>query len=704
MKKVLFTATVDSHILAFHLPFLKYFKEKGYEVHVATNGQEKIPFCDHKHVVPFERSPLKKNNLKAIKILKEILKKENFDIIHTNTPMGSVITRLAAKKARNKPRVIYMAHGLHFYKGASLKNWLLFYPVEKYLSKYTDTLILINKEDYHLAKKKFKKCKNIEYVKGVGIDEKKFQNHWSLEEKKKLRKALGLSMNDFVLMYPAELNKNKNQMMLIKAMENLIKKYPNIHLLLPGLDSLNGYYQKEVEKRNLKQNIHFLGFRKDIPDLLKITDLAVATSKREGLPVNIMEAITASLPIVATDVRGHRDLIENGKNGFLVPLNNVEEMENKVEILYKEKSIYKKMQQVNQKKQKEYKLEHILTDMKKIYEKRKKVFHLLASNSFSGAENVICTIIDSTKEEYEHFYCSKDGSIKEILKEKNINFCPLKRLSYKEVKKIIKTINPNIIHAHDFKASLLASFLPKKRKRISHIHQNPTWLKKKNLKSKLYQIRSKKIANIIIVSKSILEEYVYKSKIEKKCFKIPNFIEKESIIKKSKEKFNKNYQVAFFGRIIEEKQPLEFLSIIKEYEEKYNPITACFIGDGTLKNVCQEKIKEWNIKSRIEFLGFQKNPFKIIKNCKCVIMPSLFEGFGLTAVESLILKVPVLNSGKGGLKEIFETQSWYICKEKKEYVEKLREILKDKIWHEIDLEKYTNKKYFKEQIEKIYEE
>jgi len=236
------------------------------------------------------------------------------------------------------------------------------------------------------------------------------------------------------------------------------------------------------------------------------------------------------------------------------------------------------------------------------------------------------------------------------------------------------------------------------------MHQNPTWLKKKNLKAKLYQIRSKKIANIIIVSKSILEEYVYKSKIEKKCFKIPNFIEKESIIKKSKEKFNKNYQVAFFGRIIEEKQPLEFLSIIKEYEEKYNPITACFIGDGTLKNVCQEKIKEWNIKSRIEFLGFQKNPFKIIKNCKCVIMPSLFEGFGLTAVESLILKVPVLNSGKGGLKEIFETQSWYICKEKKEYVEKLREILKDKIWHEIDLEKYTNKKYFKEQIEKIYEE
>ena len=134
--KVLFTAHVDSHILLFHIPFLKLFKERGYEVHVATNGDEKIPYCDKKWKVSFEKSPYKLNNLKAIKELSKIIKNEHYDIIHTHTPMGSVITRIAARGARKKgTRVLYTAHGLHFFKGASIVNWLLFYPVEKILSK-----------------------------------------------------------------------------------------------------------------------------------------------------------------------------------------------------------------------------------------------------------------------------------------------------------------------------------------------------------------------------------------------------------------------------------------------------------------------------------------------------------------------------------------------------------------------------------------
>jgi len=159
MKKVLFTATVDSHIMQFHLPFLKLFKEKGYEVHVATSGNEKIPYCDVKHVVTFERNPIKINNLKAIKQLKKICEEEKFDIIHTHTPMGSVITRLAARESRKKykTRVIYTAHGFHFFNGAPLLNWIIYYPVEKWCAKYTDTLILINHEDYNLAKEKFSK-------------------------------------------------------------------------------------------------------------------------------------------------------------------------------------------------------------------------------------------------------------------------------------------------------------------------------------------------------------------------------------------------------------------------------------------------------------------------------------------------------------------------------------------------------------------
>lgn len=363
-KKVLFTATVDSHILAFHLPFLKWFKEQGYEVHVATNGDEEIPYCDKKIKISFERSPFKLNNIKAIFQLKKVLLKEKYDIIHTHTPMGSVVTRLAAKKVRKQgTRVIYTAHGFHFYKGAPLLNWLIFYPVEKYLSKYTDTLILINKEDYNLAKKKFKKCKDIEYVPGVGIDEKKFDVKMTKEDKHKLRQELGLKDTDFVMIYPAELNKNKNQIMLINAMKQLSEKYPDIHLLLPGKDSYNGYYQKLVQENGLDKNIHFLGFRKDIPRLLKISDLAVATSKREGLPVNILEAMYVGLPIIATDCRGQRDLVTDNKNNYLVPQEDYKKMASKIEYIYHNKEKQKSNKTTSEK----YLLNSILKCMSKIY-------------------------------------------------------------------------------------------------------------------------------------------------------------------------------------------------------------------------------------------------------------------------------------------------------------------------------------------------
>ena len=257
-KKVLFTATVDSHILNFHTPYLKYFKDNGYEVHVATNGTEKIPYCDIKHTVSFERSPFRLNNLKARKQLKKIIDTEQFEIIHTHTPMGSVVTRLAALNARKKfnTRVIYTAHGFHFYDGAPVQNWLFFYPVEKYLARYTDTLITINQEDYQRAKNKFKT--RVEYVPGVGIDESKFKFKMSKKEKSDLRKSLGLKDTDFVLIYAAELNKNKNQKMLIEAMSEIIKINKNVHLLLPGNDSLNKFHGRLVRDYGLIMNVHIL--------------------------------------------------------------------------------------------------------------------------------------------------------------------------------------------------------------------------------------------------------------------------------------------------------------------------------------------------------------------------------------------------------------------------------------------------------------
>lgn len=360
MKKVLFTATVDSHILHFHIPYLKWFKEQGYEVHVATNGDKEIPYCDIKHKVTFERSPVKLNNLKAIKQLNEIINKEKFDIIHTHTPMGSVVTRLAAIEARKKynTRVIYTAHGFHFYKGAPILNWLLFYPVEKYLAKYTDTLITINQEDYNLARKKFsKRCRDIQYVPGVGVDENKFNFEMTKEEKHRLRQELGIKDSDFVIIYVAELLKRKNQGMLIKAVKELINDgYTNIKVLLAGSDSENGYYQRMTKDLCIEDNIKFLGYRKDIPRLLKISDLYVSTAKQEGLPVNIIEAMVCNLPIIATDCRGNRDLVEK-----CIDINNYYKLKERI-ISIKEYENYISETNIDY-----YKKDKILNLMKKIY-------------------------------------------------------------------------------------------------------------------------------------------------------------------------------------------------------------------------------------------------------------------------------------------------------------------------------------------------
>ncbi|MCI8383985.1 MAG: glycosyltransferase family 4 protein [Clostridia bacterium] len=363
MKKVLFTATVDSHIKHFHLPYLQWFHSQGYEVHVATNGKEEIPYVDVKHQISFERNPIKINNIKAIKNLKQLINREKFDLIHCHTPMGGVVTRLASMEAREKyhVKVIYTAHGFHFFKGASLINWILYYPIEKILSKVTDCLITINEEDYQLAKKRLK-AKQTKLVPGVGVDQKKFDFEMIEKEKRELREEFGISEKDFVIIYPAELSKRKNQGMLLKVIETLKKQgYQNIKVLLPGLDSMNQIYQKQAKELKIEEEVKFLGYRTDIHKLMKISNLAVSTAKQEGLPVNLIEAIFSGLPIVATNCRGNRDVIRNQPNSFLVEIGDVLNMAEKIKQVIKNQDILKS--NINN----AYELKQVQKEMEKIY-------------------------------------------------------------------------------------------------------------------------------------------------------------------------------------------------------------------------------------------------------------------------------------------------------------------------------------------------
>jgi glycosyltransferase EpsD len=331
-RKVLFCATVDYHFKAFHLPYLKWFKEQGWEVHVAAWGDIELPYVDQKYNIPIQRSPFNKRNIMAYSELKKIIAKNQYTIIHCHTPMGGVITRLAARDARKDgTKVLYTAHGFHFCKGAPLRNWVLYYPIERILSKNTDCLITINKEDFDLAKKHKFKAEDIEHVHGVGVDSEFFKPV-SQTDKLLLRKEYGYALNEYLLFYAAEFNKNKNQKLLIETLTLLKDKVPNIKLLLAGDGPLLQECQELSIKLGLKGMVEFLGFRNDIDKFLKMSDIAVASSLREGLPVNIMEAMACGLPVIATDNRGHRELIENNKNGWLIN-NNPKDFASKIKIL-----------------------------------------------------------------------------------------------------------------------------------------------------------------------------------------------------------------------------------------------------------------------------------------------------------------------------------------------------------------------------------
>ena len=372
--KVLFVATVRSHIGQFHMPFIEELKKCGCEVHGAykDNSVDKqgldTSALDKVFEVPFSRSPYSTSNIKAYKVLEKIIAENNYDVIHCHTPMGAVVTRLAAKKARkNGTKVIYTAHGFHFYNGASKKNWLLFYPVEKYLAKYTDCLITINQEDYDLAKSKDFKTNKIYHVNGVGVDISKFHSV-TPEEKAQLRNEYGYKQDDFLMIYPADFCERKNQNMLFDTLKILLQTSNKFQLLLPGLEEKAQPFIEYAEQIGVFDNVHILGYRRDIDKLVGMSDVSVSSSRQEGLPINLIEAMAIGNAIVATDVRGNNDLVVDGKNGYTVKLNDSKSMADAILKLYNSPELIEKFRTANSDMVQKYEVTSVIEEMVKIYE------------------------------------------------------------------------------------------------------------------------------------------------------------------------------------------------------------------------------------------------------------------------------------------------------------------------------------------------
>ena len=372
-KRVLIIATVvKTHIMQFHIPTLKLFKDMGWETAVAARNDYQnpedcqIPYCDQFYDIPFERIPFMPKNGECYKRLKDIIDRGNYQIIHCHTPVGGVLGRLAARKARKAgTRVLYTAHGFHFYRGAPLKNWLMYYPVEKLCAYLADDIITINQEDYRFARSHFASAK-IHYLPGVGIDTMAFSPcALSKEGRNAMQAELGVQPGQRMILSVGELIPRKNYKTAIDMMAKLHSEQLRYYICGQGV--LRGELEEYAKSQGVSEHVVFLGYRRDIPQLCACADVFLHTSHQEGLPVAVMEAMACGTPVVASRIRGNVDLIEDGVNGFLCDPKDVTGFTEKIQKILDDPSLAEKFWANSLEKIQQYNVNRVAVQLQHIY-------------------------------------------------------------------------------------------------------------------------------------------------------------------------------------------------------------------------------------------------------------------------------------------------------------------------------------------------
>ena len=351
MKKVMMLTTTAYMSERFNRNNIILLEEMGYEVHVVANfdkgnpttkevlEQFKVWIEDHhgKWIsIPVTKSPADvSNNYKAYKQIIALIKEYNYEFIHCHTPVGGVLGRFVAHRTCTK--VIYTAHGFHFFTGAPLLNWMLYYPVERFLSRWTDMLITINQEDYNRAKKSFH-AKRTEYIPGVGIDTDKYI--LCDVDRDAMRDSLGISTEDFVIISVGEVNRNKNHEVVIRAIAQMHN--PVIKYIICGEGALKEYLLELCEKLEIKNQVFILGYKSEVKDYLHIADVFAFPSKREGLGLAALEAMASGLPLIASNIHGIKDYLEEGVTGCGIMPNSEESVCEAIVKMYNDKEFREK--------------------------------------------------------------------------------------------------------------------------------------------------------------------------------------------------------------------------------------------------------------------------------------------------------------------------------------------------------------------------
>ena len=372
MRKLLLVANVSKeHIRKFHIPFILRMKELGWQVDVACRLDEPIPECDHAYDLPCDRNPFRGGLTGSIRLLRQLVRENGYDVVHCNTVTGAIVARIACAPLRKQGvRVFYTCHGMHFFKGAPASRWIVGWPMEKLLAPVTDVFITINSEDREMAQKHLGACGAIEKIDGIGVNLDKYRRgSMTAAERAEYRRSLGIEPEDFVITYVAELIANKNQQALLKMLELVKNDIPAAKLMLVGPDHEDGKLMAQAEQMGLADRVLCLGWRSDVPKLLGCADLYAASSRSEGLGLNIIEAMCSGLPVAALRNRGHCELICHGSNGFLADQDDIRSLADSVIALYRDPALRERITRQAQEDVSRYDTAHVLEQLCAIYEK-----------------------------------------------------------------------------------------------------------------------------------------------------------------------------------------------------------------------------------------------------------------------------------------------------------------------------------------------
>ena len=616
---------------------------------------DKIKFV---RVENFTRSISPKKDLKALKEIKKIIKEEKPDIVHLHSSKAGVLGRLAVNGSKIK--MFYNPHGFSFLKQDDSKfKRSVYWLIEKITAMVNRkcTIVGCSNGEYEEAKKLNKNsiCIN------NGIDIEKLDKETSGFKEKKI------DFDNLKICTVGRIGYQKNPEMFNKIAES----FPNLQFTWIG--------DGDLKDKLTSPNITITGWktREETLKILNEHDVFVLCSLWEGLPISLLEAMYFKKICIVSDCIGNRDVIVDGENGFVA--NKLEEYLKIIQSLLERKidinGIIKKAREDVVCK---FNIKLMIDKYETKYVKKKVVLHIVNSNIFSGLEKVAIEIIKNLENEYDLYYVTKDGPIIKYLEQNEVKRIKITKVSIREIRRICKEYKPDILHVHDYTATIISAMSLIKVPIISHLHNNSPWIKTLHPYSFALLLASLRCKKILIVSDSIEKEYMFKRFIKKKFINIGNPVSVENIRKKVKSWNNKKYDICFSGRLNISKNPLKFIRIISKVKE-YNPsVNVLMLGDGELKDECERLIVDLQLQKNIEMKGFVEEPYEFMSQAKIFCLTSNWEGYGLVTFEALALGLPCIVSPVGGLINIVDEECGDFCKTTEEWSEKIKQYMDDK--------------------------